>query len=155
MTNEQKLTEFLKNVDDWIEDRHAELADINEEVEGIMQLTSEQVQDLDPQTALSHSFVLFAHAEYIQTLHNKERTVLDFCSNSIWFIVADKMDNYGGQYSKWEVRYHSAVKENPLASELYRLKLSAEARLNRLQSKSENVRRMASVLQDIGKRRGY
>ena len=47
MTNEQKLTEFLKNVDDWIEDRHAELADINEEVEGIMQLTSEQVQDLD------------------------------------------------------------------------------------------------------------
>ena len=83
MTNEQKLTEFLKNVDDWIEDRHAELADINEEVEGIMQLTSEQVQDLDPQTALSHSFVLFAHAEYIQTLHNKERTVLDFCSNSI------------------------------------------------------------------------
>jgi|TARA_B100000902_G_C27180066_1_gene848479 hypothetical protein len=155
LTNEQKLTEFLKNVDDWIEDRHAELADINEEVEGIMQLTSEQVQDLDPQTALSHSFVLFAHAEYIQTLHNKERTVLDFCSNSIWFIVADKMDNYGGQYSKWEVRYHSAVKENPLASELYRLKLSAEARLNRLQSKSENVRRMASVLQDIGKRRGY
>ncbi len=145
----------MKNVDDWIEDRHAELADINEEVEGIMQLTSEQVQDLDPQTALSHSFVLFAHAEYIQTLHNKERTVLDFCSNSIWFIVADKMDNYGGQYSKWEVRYHSAVKENPLASELYRLKLSAEARLNRLQSKSENVRRMASVLQDIGKRRGY
>ena len=155
MTNEQKLTEFLNNVDDWIEDRHADLVDVNEDVKEIMTLTSEQVQNLDPHTALSHSFVLFAHAEYLQTLHNKERTVLDFCANSIWFIIADKMDNYGGQYAKWEVRYHSAIKENPLASELYRLKLAAEARLNRLQSKSDNTRRMASVLQEIGKRRGY
>ena len=32
MTNEQKVTEFLSKVDDWIEDRNADLAKENEEV---------------------------------------------------------------------------------------------------------------------------
>ena len=120
-----------------------------------MALTVSELRSLDQQKALSFSFVLFSHAEYLQSLHNKEKTIVNFCTDSIWFIVADKMDNYGGQYAKWEVRYYSAIKENPMASELNRLKLSAEARVNRISGKIDSVKKMATVLHDIGKRRGY
>ena len=65
------------------------------------------------------------------------------------------MDNYGGQYAKWEVRYYSAIKENPLASELNKLKLASEARVNRLAGKIDALKKMGTVLHDIGKRRGY
>ena len=155
LTNEQKANEFLQKVDDWIEDRNVDLTKANEEVDGIMALTVSELRSLDQQKALSFSFVLFSHAEYLQSLHNKEKTIVNFCTDSIWFIVADKMDNYGGQYAKWEVRYYSAIKENPMASELNRLKLSAEARVNRISGKIDSVKKMATVLHDIGKRRGY
>ena len=155
LTNEQKVNEFLQKVDDWIEDRNIDLAEKNEEVAEIMSMKSDDIRSLSQEKALSFSFVLFSHAEYLQTLHNKEKTVVEFCSDSIWFIVADKMDNYGGQYAKWEMRYYSAIKENPLAAELNRLKLTAEARINRLSGKIDAVKKMASVLHDIGKKRGY
>ena len=155
LTNEQKVNEFLQKVDDWIEDRNIDLAEKNEEVAEIMSMKSDDIRSLSQEKALSFSFVLFSHAEYLQTLHNKEKTVVEFCSDSIWFIVADKMDNYGGQYAKWEMRYYSAIKENPLAAELNRLKLTAEARINRLSGKIDPVKKMASVLHDIGKKRGY
>ena len=154
LTNEQKVTEFLSKVDDWIEDRNADLSKQNEEVESIMALTSEQVRSLGQEKCLSYSFILFAHAEYLQGVY-KEKTVVEFCDDSIWFMIGDKLHNYGGQYSKWQERYYSAVKENPMATELNRLKIMSQARLNRLTGKVDNVKRMATLLQDLGKRRGY
>ncbi len=155
MTNEQKAIEFLQKVDDWVEDRNADLVKKNEDVESILNLSSDDINNMDITLALSNSFILFAHAEYLQSLYNKEKTVLDFCNNSIWYIVADKMENYGGQYAKWEVRYFSAIKENPLASELNRLKTSAESRITRVSGKIDIVKKMATVLQDLGRRRNY
>ena len=146
MTNEEKANECLQKVDDWIEDRNVDLTKANEEVDGIMALTVSELRSLDQQKALSFSFVLFSHAEYLQSLHNKEKTIVNFCTDSIWFIVADKMDNYGGQYAKWEVRYYSAIKENPMASELNRLKLSAEARVNRISGKIDSVKKIVLIL---------
>ena len=155
LNNEQKAVEFLQKIDDWIEDRGADLVHKNDEVERILNMNSNTINSLTPTEALSYSFILFAHAEYLQSLYNKERSVVDFCSDSIWFIVADKMDNYGGQYAKWEMRYYSAIKEFPMASELNRVRLTAEAGGNRLKDKSEIVKRMGTVFQDLGKRRNY
>ena len=151
----QRALEFLQKVDDWIEDRNADLVKKNEGVEYILNLPSGEINNMEQSVALSYSFVLFAHAEYLQTLYNKEKAVVDFCQQSMWFIVGDKMDNYGGQYAKWETRFYSAIKENPLASELNRLKLASEARINRLSGKSDSVKKMASVLQEIARKRHY
>ena len=155
MNNEQKAVEFLQKIDDWIEDRNVDLVRKNDDVERILNMRSDTINSLTPAEILSYSFILFSHAEYLQSLYNKEKSIVDFCGDSIWFIIGNKMDNYGGQYAKWEVRYFSAIKENPLASELNRLKLTAEARANRLKDKSEIVRRMGTVFQDLGKRRNY
>ena len=46
-------------------------------------------------------------------------------------------------------------KENPLASELNKLKTSAESRTTRISGKIDIVKKMATVLQDLGKRRNY
>lgn len=159
MNKETELTdkagEFLQKIDDWVNDRNSDLVQKNDQAEYIMNLPSGELNNMDSRAASAYSFVLFAHSEYLQTLYNKEKSVVDFCDSSIWFIVADKMNNYGGQYAKWQERYFSAVKENPLASELNRLKLSAEARINRLSGKSDIIKKMANILQDIGRRKNY
>lgn len=150
-----KATEFLQKIDDWIEDRNTELVKQNDQVDRIINLPLGEINNMKDQVASASSFILFAHAEYLQTLYNKEKSIVDFCDSSIWFIVADKVNNYGGQYAKWQEKYFSAVKENPLASELNRLKLAAEARINRLSGKSDIVKKMATILQDIGRKRSY
>ena len=150
-----KANEFLQKINDWIDDRNADLVQKNEQAEYIINLPSGELNNMEPRAASSYSFVLFAHSEYLQTLYNKEKSVVDFCDSSIWFIVADKMNNYGGQYAKLQEKYFSAVKENPLASELNRLKLSAEARINRLSGKADITKKMANILQDIGRKKNY
>ena len=155
MQSHAKALEFLQKIDDWIADRNADLVQKNERIEYIINLPSEEINKMTPSSALAYSYVLFAHSEYLQTLYNKEKSVVDFCDNSIWFIISDKLKNYGGQYSKWQEKYFSAVKENPLASELNKLKLAAEARINRLSGKSDVVKKMGTILQDIGRKRGY
>ena len=159
MNKETELTdkagEFLQKIDDWVNDRNSDLMKKNDQAEYIMNLPSGELNNMDARAASAYSFVLFAHSEYLQTLYNKEKSVVDFCDSSIWFIVADKMNNYGGQYAKWQEKYFSAVKENPLASELNRLKLSAEARINRLSGKADIAKKMANILQDIGRKKNY
>ena len=68
MTNEQKAIEFLQKVDDWVEDRNADLVKKNEDVESILNLNSDDINNMDITLALSNSFILFAHAEYLQSL---------------------------------------------------------------------------------------
>ena len=153
MSNEAKIKEFLTKIDDWVDDRNADLVKKHADIDYIINLPSGEVNNMQPRVAASYSFVLFAHAEYLQTLYNKEKSVLDFASSSIWSMVAPVMKNYGSQYSKWEERFYSAVRENPLASKLLKLKISSEARINRLTGKVDTVKKMASILQDIGRSR--
>ena len=42
-----------------------------------------------------------------------------------------------------------------MATELNRLKIMSQARINRLSGKVDNTKKMAGLLQDLGKRRGY
>lgn len=150
-----KAVAFLQKIDDWIEDRNVDLVRKNDDIERILNMRPDTISILTPAEALSYSFILFSHAEYVQTLYNKEKSVVDFCDSSIWFIVADKVNNYGGQYAKWQEKYYSAVKENPLASELNKLKLAAESRINRLSGKADTVKKMANVLQETARKRPY
>jgi len=154
LSNEEKAHEFLQKIDDWIEARNVDLVTKNDQVDYIINLPSGELNNMKKEVALSYSFVLFAHSEYLQTLYNKEKAVVDFCENSIWYIIADRVNNYGGQYSKWQEKYYSAIKESPLAKNLNHLKLHSEARLSRLENKAIIVRRMAETLSTLGKRRG-
>ena len=153
MSSEDKAREFLQKVDEWIESRNVDLVAKNDQVDYIINLPSGELNNIKREAALSYSFVLFAHSEYLQTLYNKEKAVVDFCENSIWYIISDKVNNYGGQYSKWQEKYYSAIKENPLAKVLNNLKLHSEARLSRLNNKSDITKKMADILYDLSKRR--
>ena len=153
MNSEDKAHEFLQKIDDWIEDRNVDVVKKNKDVEYIINLPSGEINNMKSPAATAYSFVLFAHAEYLQTLYNKEKSVVDFCESSIWYIIADRVNNYGGQYSKWQEKYYSAIKESPLAKNLNHLKLHSEARLSRLENKSIIVRRMAETLSNLAKRR--
>ena len=51
------------------------------------------------------------------------------------------MQNYGTQYTKWQEKYYSAIKENPLASEILKVKNHAEARVKMLDGKANRIQK--------------
>ena len=72
LSNEEKAHEFLQKIDDWIEGRNVDLVTKNDQVDYIINLPSGELNNMKKETALSYSFVLFAHSEYLQTLYHNQ-----------------------------------------------------------------------------------
>ena len=69
------------------------------------------------------------------------------------FTRSTVMQNYGTQYTKWQEKYFSAIKENPMASEILKVKNHAEARVKILNGKADRIQSMAQILNNLSKRR--
>ena len=50
-------------------------------------------------------------------------------------------------------KYYGAIKENPLASEILKVKNHAEARVSLLDGKAARVQKMADILNSLSRRR--
>jgi|TARA_B100000678_G_scaffold288723_1_gene297766 hypothetical protein len=153
MTGEEKLNEFLQAVEDWASCRHIAKVKEKKDVVNILNLTSSDLQTLTASECLCHAYELYAYAEYIETIRTKENTILEWADSSIWYIISTALQQYGDKYTKWQEKYYSAVKENPLASEILKIKGHAEARVNVLRDKANRIHRMAEILNSLSKRR--
>ena len=153
MTGEKKLEEFLDAINDWISCKGLIKLERNDEVEAILNMNSSDLNHLSAKECLSHAYELYAYADYVESVKAKEKIVLEWAESSIWYIISKSLDNYGTTYTKWEQKYYSAVKENPLASEILKIKKYAEARLAMVEGKSNKVLRMADTLSNLSKTR--
>ena len=63
------------------------------------------------------------------------------------------MENYGGDYTKWQIKYYAAIAENPLASEILKVKNHASARVGALEGKSKRISKMAETLTNLARKK--
>ena len=68
-------------------------------------------------------------------------------------IISSSMNQYGDKYTKWQEKFFSAVKENPLATDILKIKNHAEARIKIINGKADRVQSMADILINLSKRR--
>ena len=153
MSGEQKLEEFLQTIDDWIACKGLPKIDQKEDIEAILNMRSQEISHLSAKECLAYAFELYAYADYLESVKSKEKIALDWADSSIWYIISKSLDDYGNGYTKWEQKYYSAIKENPLASDILRIKKHAEARLSVIDGKSSKVLRMADTLSNLSKTR--
>lgn len=150
MTGEEKLNEFLLSIDNWIASKNIidiKLKDSN--VETILTLHTDELQKLNQETCLQYAYELYSYSEYIETIKNKENAVLEWADSSIWFIICKSINQYGDKYTKWQEKYHAAIKENPLAIDILKIKNHASARVSMLSNKAETIRKMAELLNSM------
>jgi len=163
MTGEEKLNEFLQAVDDWIACKNIIPAQgpakkpNSEEYKGnvsrILGFTADTLKALTAEECLAYAYELHAYGEYLESVRAKENIVLEWADSSIWYIISTVMNQYGGQYTKWQEKYYSAIKENPLASEILKVKNHAESRVKLLNGKADRIQNMAQILNSLSKRR--
>jgi len=153
MSGEQKLDEFLQAIDNWIDCKGLPKIEQKEDIEAILNMRSNEIGHLSAKECLAYAYELYAYSDYLESIKAKEKIVLDWADSSIWYIISKLLDSYGNGYTKWEQKYYSAVKENPLASDILKIKKHAEARLSTVGGKSNKVLRMADTLSNLSKTR--
>ena len=162
MTGEEKLNEFLQAVDDWIAcknimspkgPRKGPDGEHRGNISKILGFTSDTLKILTGEECLSYAYELHNYGEYLESVKAKEKIVLEWADGSIWYIISTVMHNYGTQYTKWQEKYYGAIKENPLAADILKIKNHAEARVSLLDGKAARVQKMADILNSLSRRR--
>lgn len=150
MTGEEKLNEFLSSIDNWIESKNIiNIKPTNSNVENILTLSAEELNKLSQELCLQYAYELYSYSEYIETIKHKENAILEWADSSIWFIICKSINQYGDKYTKWQEKYYAAIKENPLAVDILKIKNHAAARVSILTNKAETVRKMAELLNSL------
>ena len=125
----------------------------NTDIEIILNLRTQDIKSLSGEDKACYAYEIYAYAEYIESQKVKESIVLDWAESSIWYIISQSINQYGDKYTKWQEKYYSAVRENPLASEILKIKNHAEARVKILNGKADRVQQMAQILNNLSRRR--
>ena len=153
MSGEKRLSEFLSAIETWKACKNLVEIEENENVDQILNMNSDDIKTMTGEQCLSQAYELYAYGEYIESMKVKEKIVLDWADSSIWYIISTTMQNYGTQYTKWQEKYYSAIKENPLATDILIVKNHAEARVSLLSGKSDRIQKMAEILNNLARRR--
>tara|TARA_A100001515_G_scaffold144293_1_gene147905 strand:- start:3784 stop:4272 length:489 start_codon:yes stop_codon:yes gene_type:complete len=162
MSGEEKLNEFTKAIDEWISCKNiispeGPKKNLEGEYKGnisrILNFTSETLETLTAEQCLSYAYELHNYGEYLESVKVKENAILEWADSSIWYIISTVMQNYGSQYTKWQEKYYSAIRENPLASDILKVKNHAEARVKILNGKADRIQSMANILTNLSRRR--
>lgn len=153
MTGEERLNEFVSAIEKWKLCKNLVKVEENENVSRLLNMKYEELLQLSYDECLAFSYELHAYAEYIESVKAKEDIILNWAESSLWYIICDSMNQYGGQYAKWQEKYYSSIKENPLASQILVIKNFAESRVTMLNGKSTRVQKMAEILNSLSRRK--
>lgn len=153
MNGEERFNKFVEDIENWIQGVGRLKIERNEEVEKYLNLDIAQLKRLSSEECNIGAYCLTAYAEYLQNVLAKEKMALEWADDGIWYIISDKLNNYGGQYAKWQEKYYSAIKENPIAKEMTRVKINAQARITSVEHSIENTKKLSEILLNLSRRR--
>lgn len=146
---------FIENIDNWINNFFIPLPIDKKKVEQILSKTSEDLKSSSHEDLTLDAIILYKYVDNLQSICNKERSILEFAESSILFICSEKIENYGDKYTKWELKYNGAVKENPLALKLFKLALVSKTRLASAEKRLDNVKKVADLINQISNSKKY
>jgi hypothetical protein len=151
---EQTLQDFFDKIDVWIQSANFLKSKVPlAEVDPLLNLTEEEISGKSTESLMTGCYRLYGYIDSLQEVYNREKSILEYCEESIWRIISPTFNDYGDQYTKWEYKYNSAVRENPLAKKVNQLKIATRARLSSLDHRIEHVKRRADILFEIARRR--
>lgn len=153
MNGEERFNNFIDNINNWISSNGIIQIKPNDDAINILNMNRSEISRLTSSQCMEFAYELYAYAEYLDSLLSKQKIAFDWAEDSIWYIISDKMNNYGDKYSKWQQKYFSAVKENPLTADIIKVKNTASARIKLLEGKIESIKKMSDILYNLAKRK--
>lgn len=147
------IDSFMERIDNWIKSVNIiEPAFDDVEIYKILNMSHDEMKSCNQNELARFSYQIYGYVDYLQRVYNKEKSIMEFAEESIWSIISVYYDNYGSDYKKWQVKYYAAVRENPLASKLSKLKNNCKTRVTNLEHRIEHVKKRADILLELSRR---
>lgn len=158
LTPQEHIDRFKKTIEDWVNGTgivHTQKLDElkTEEIQRILDSYSFELKGWTGDECLQKAFELHSYSEYVQSLYNKEKMILQWAEDSILAIIGPNLSNYGDNFVKYEQKYYAAIKESPLAKEILKTRVHARAKTILLTGLVESLRSMGDVLKELGRKR--
>jgi hypothetical protein len=122
-----------------------------------LDLPTSKLRDMTADECGEASYVLSNYSMYLQKEINKYTSIQRYCDVKIDFIISREIDNVGGQYSKYEQKRILCIRQNDVASQLFKLRNNIEMYLTNLYDLPRKVENMSRTLVELqqSKRRKY
>lgn len=153
MNGEERYNKFVEDIDKWVKSVGIVEIRANEEVEELLQTNPSDLNRMTHDQLQIGAYNLICYAEYLQNVIAKQKIAVEWADESIWYVIADKLNNYGGKYAKWQEKYYNAIKENPLTSQLLKIKFNAESRIKTVEHSIETVKKLSDILLNLARRK--
>lgn len=152
--NQDDVLNFINKIDEWVSNNKLDISRINhDKCEEVLNLGYEELKTLPGPDLIAYSYILSGYSDYINKESNRLKAIIEYASNSINYIVAPVIDNYGDNFVKYEKKYNLAIRENPLAAKLNELKNESMLRFQCLENKALNMKRMSDIILELSKRK--
>jgi hypothetical protein len=115
-------------------------------------MSTEQMDLLNRDDCFNAAYTLYQYADYISVDLNKCRAIFSWCDSSLNEIISREINDLP-QFNKHEIKVAEILRSNSIAKNLNDWKIKAQARINMLESKEQNIRRRAECLIEKGKRK--
>lgn len=156
MTPDELVEDFLLKIDQWVENSGFIKTEQDlTKIEYILDRDPTELKEMTSEDILIDTFSLYGYLASLQDAYNHEKTISDFAETSIISIVAPKLVPVQGDYTKHEVKYQLAIKEDALCCKLMRLSILAKARMNEVNGKIQSITKMTEIMNDIAKRKKF
>lgn len=148
--------EFIENIDNWINSIVIDSKFSDKEVYDIINMDMDSIYELPIKELESYVYNLLGYLDSLHKVMNKEKSIINYADKSIWFIIAPAFDSYGSDYTQGKmVNYNRAIRDNDIASALFKLKNAADSRAIVLESRIFTLMEKIKMLQNILRRRSF
>lgn len=156
MNPDDLIEDFFQKIDSWVENSGFVKTEQDlTKIEYILDRDPSEMKEMTAEDILIDTFSLYGYIDSLQDAYNHEKMVVDFAETSIMSIVAPKLVPIQGDYTKHEVKYQLAIKEDALCCKLMKLSILAKARMNEVNGRISTITKMAEIMNDIAKRKKY
>lgn len=127
---------------------------LDEDTEAWLNLSRDQIQNMDEKSALSVAASLIRHSIVIQQEYNRENAIVQWCDSQINALSSKYWSNYDKFLPK-EIRIPMIAQENPTIQQLVEIRDIALSRANEISHISGLIKYYSSIYYEIGKKNGY
>ena len=123
----------------------------NIECNRILNLTYEEIKNLDSEDCSIYYIMLEQYALYIQQLTNRAISIQNWLNHNLNVIFGKEIQNIGTQFTKFEEKKISFINNNSYAFELNKKLLTVGAKCIELNAISGKISQIASSLNSLAK----
>jgi len=119
-------------------------------IEPYLQMTRERIEKLTSEDCAEIAVLLGSFSFYLQRCYNRELSRVHWAEDTLKSIIAGREQQYSGS---WNSQYHQAIKEDAYANKMFKLKIYAQQRVDRITFLSTSIKHLCDLLTNLQRAR--